>query len=190
MTTRIRPTIAALIFAAAVLVIVPAHSAFAETDAEADAGLRADSRAALASLYSQTPAAKSLGESAKAILVFPNVVKAGFIVGAQYGNGVLLRGGKTTGYYNTVQGSVGYQAGVEKFGYALFLMTDSAIKFLNDSHGWELGVGPEIVIVDQGAAAQLSTTTAKKDVYAFYFDQKGLMGGVSIQGTKVTHLDK
>ena len=190
MITRFRPITAALLIAAAAFVIVPAYHAVAETDAQADAGLRADARAALASLYSQTPAAKALGDQAKAVLVFPNVVKAGFIVGAQYGNGVLLKGGKTVGYYNTVQGSVGYQAGVEKFGYALFLMTDSAVKYLNDSQGWELGVGPEIVIVDQGAAAQLSTTTAKKDVYAFYFDQKGLMGGVSIQGTKVTRLDK
>jgi len=190
MITRIRPMIAALLIAAAAVVIAPSRQAFAETDAEADAGLRADSRAALASLYSQTPAAKALGEQAKAVLVFPNVVKAGFIVGAQYGNGVLLKGGKTTAYYNTVQGSVGYQAGVEKFGYALFLMTDSSLKYLMESHGWELGVGPEIVVIDRGAAAQLSTTTAKKDVYAFYFDQKGLMGGVSIQGTKVTHLDK
>lgn len=189
MNIRFRPITAALLMAAA-FAFLPVHSAFAETDAEADAGLRADSRAALASLYSQTPAAKTLGEQAKAVLIFPNVVKAGFIVGAQYGNGVLLQGGKTTGYYNTVQGSVGYQAGVEKFGYALFLMTDSSVKYLRESHGWELGVGPEIVVVDQGAAAQLSTTTAKKDVYAFYFDQKGLMGGVSIQGTKVTHLDK
>lgn len=189
MITRLRPITAALLMAAA-FAMLPAHSVLAETDAEADAGLRADSRAALASLYSQTPAAKSLGEQAKAVLVFPNVVKAGFIVGAQYGNGVLLKGGRTVGYYNTVQGSVGYQAGVEKFGYALFLMTDSSVNYLKQSHGWELGVGPEVVIVDQGAAAQLSTTTAKKDVYAFYFDQKGLMGGVSIQGTKVTHLDK
>jgi len=194
MITRIRPILAALTISAATfvasIVMVPAPGAFAETDAEADAGLRADSRAALASLYSQTPAAKALGEQAKAVLVFPNVVKAGFIVGAQYGNGVMLRGGKTVGYYNTVQGSVGYQAGVEKFGYALFLMTDSAVKYVNDTAGWELGVGPEVVIIDQGGAAQLSTTTAKKDVYAFYFDQKGLMGGVSIQGTKVTHLDR
>lgn len=190
MITRFSPITAAVFLAAATFLTIPVGSAFAETQAESDADLRADSRAALASLYSQAPAAKALGESAKGVLVFPNVVKAGFIVGAQYGTGVLLKGGKTTGYFNTVQGSVGYQAGVEKFGYALFLMTDSAVKYLDDSQGWELGVGPEIVIVDQGAAAQLSTTTAKKDVYAFYFDQKGLMGGVSIQGTKVTRLDK
>jgi lipid-binding SYLF domain-containing protein len=158
--------------------------------AESAAGLSADAHAALNSLYSQTPSAKTLANSAKAILVFPNVVKAGFIAGAQYGDGVLLKGGKTSAYYNTMTGSVGFQAGVEKFGYVLFFMTNNSLKYLDRSDGWELGVGPEVVIVDVGAAAQLSTTTAKKDIYAFFFDPKGLMGGVSIQGTKITRIHK
>jgi lipid-binding SYLF domain-containing protein len=154
--------------------------------AESEAGLRADARAALDSLYKQTPSARTLAEHAKGVLVFPNIVKAGFIVGAQYGDGVLFKGGKAAGLYNTITGSVGYQAGVEKFGYAMFFMTDSALAYLDRSEGLELGVGPEVVIVDQGLAASLSTTTAKKDIYVFYFDQKGLMAGVSIQGTKIT----
>jgi lipid-binding SYLF domain-containing protein len=158
--------------------------------AEDAAGLRADARAALDSLYRQTPSAKVLANNAKAVLVFPNVVKAGFIGGAQYGEGVLMRGGKWTSYYNTIQGSVGFQAGVEKFAYALFFMTSSAVSYLDKSDGWELGVGPEIVIVDVGGAAQLSTTTAHKDIYVFFFDPKGLMGGVSIQGTKITRIRK
>lgn len=186
MIERLRPIAATLFLTAAALVVAGPGVAFAE-DA---AGLQADARAALQSLYAQTPAASILAKNAKAVLVFPNVVKAGFIVGAQYGEGLLLKGGKTSGYYNTVAGSVGYQAGVEKFGYALFFMTDSAVKYLDKSEGWELGVGPEVVIVDQGGAAQLSTTTAKSDVYAFYFDQKGLMAGVSIQGTKVSRISK
>lgn len=183
--TLSRRSASLLLAVAAALVVVP-HVARAESEA----GLHADARAALESLYKQTPAAKALGERAKAILVFPNVVKAGFIVGAQYGDGVLIKAGKITGDYNTVTGSVGYQAGVEKFGYALFLMSDAAIKYLNKSDGWELGTGPEIVIVDTGAAAQISTTTGRKDVYAFYFDQKGLMAGVSLQGTKVTRVHR
>src|SRR5205814_1867237 len=107
-----------------------------------------------------------------------------------YGDGVLLKSGKASGYYNTVTGSVGYQAGVEKFGYAMFFMTDAMLRYLAKSDGWELGAGPEVTIVDQGLAKSLSTTTAKKDIYVFYFDQKGLMGGVSIQGTKVTRLSR
>ncbi|MFN2378152.1 MAG: YSC84-related protein [Candidatus Binatia bacterium] len=183
MFDSIRPLAAAFLLATAAVVTAPGH-AFADDEA----GLRADARAALASLYAQTPSAKTLGDEAKGILVFPNVVKAGFIVGAQYGDGVLMKGGKTTGYYNTITGSVGYQAGVEKFGYALVFMTDAALQYLDKSDGWELGTGPEVVIIDQGAAASISTTTARKDVYAFYFDQKGLMAGVSIQGTKITRL--
>jgi lipid-binding SYLF domain-containing protein len=158
--------------------------------AEDATGLRADAHAALASLYKQAPSAKTLGDEAAAVLVFPNVVKAGFIVGAQYGEGVLFRKGKASGYYSTVQGSVGYQAGVEKFGYALFFMTPKAAAYLDRSDGWELGAGPEVVIVDMGAAASLSTTTGKKDIYAFFFDPKGLMAGVSVQGTKITRIAK
>ena len=110
--------------------------------------------ATLQKLYAAVPVAKTIGEKARAVLVFPNVVKAGFIVGAQYGDGVLFKGGKSAGDYNTIAGSVGYQAGAEKFGYALFLMNDAALKYLDDSAGWELGAGPEIVIIDQGAAAR------------------------------------
>ncbi len=186
MFARIHPFAASLLIALSTVVIAPPVAAFAESAA----GLQADSNAALASLYQQTPSAKVLAKNARAILIFPNVVKAGFIVGAQYGEGVLEKGGKPSGYYNTITGSVGYQAGVEKFGYALFFMTNSAVKYLDKSDGWELGVGPEVVIVDQGAAAQLSTTTGKKDIYAFFFDPKGLMAGVSIQGTKVSRVHK
>ena len=186
MIASVRSFTAALLVAATIVTIASPRVAAAE-DA---AGLRADAGAALNSLYAQTPSSKVLAGSAKAILVFPNVVKAGFIGGVQYGEGALMRGGKWAGYYNTIQGSVGFQAGVEKFAYALFFMTGSAAKYLDDSDGWELGVGPEIVVIDVGGAAQLSTTTAHKDIYAFFFDPKGLMGGVSIQGTKVTRITK
>ena len=188
MFDRFRSIAAALLIVASMIAVASPNRAIAESEA----GLRADAHAALDSLYKQAPSARILGDHAKGILIFPNIVKAGFIVGAQYGDGVLLKGGKTSGYYNTVQGSVGYQAGVEKFGYAIFLMTNATLRYLDAdrSAGWELGVGPEITIVDQGVAASLSTTTAKKNIYVFYFDQKGLMGGVSIQGTKVTRLNK
>ncbi len=167
-------------------VAMPTRAAFAESGP----GLREDASAALAALYKQTPSAKVLGDHAKAILVFPNIVKAGFIVGGQYGEGVLYRGGKPAGYYSSVAASYGLQAGAQAFGYALFLMTDNAVKYLNKSEGWEIGVGPSIVIVDEGAAKNLSSTTLQKDVYGIIFDQKGLMAGIGIQGTKVTRISK
>jgi lipid-binding SYLF domain-containing protein len=112
------------------------------------------------------------------------------MVGGQFGEGALLKEGKTAGYYNTVQLSYGLQAGIQKYGYALFLMTDSALKWIDKSDGWEIGTGPTIVVMDTGAAAAITTTTAQSEIYAFFFDQKGLMGGIGLQGTKITKIKK
>jgi lipid-binding SYLF domain-containing protein len=111
-------------------------------------------------------------------------------VGGQYGEGSLLKGGEISGYYNTIQVSYGLQAGLQKYGYVLFFMTDSGMNWLDKSDGWEIGVGPSIVVVDAGLAKSLTTTTAKDDIYAFFFDQKGLMGGLGLQGTKITKISK
>jgi len=146
--------------------------------------------AALTKLYANTPKAKELAAKATGILVFPGVVKAGFLVGGLFGEGVLLKGGKAVAYYNTVAASYGLQAGVQKYGYAMFFMNDGALQYLDRSDGWELGTGPSIVIVDQGAARSLSTSTARDDIYAFIFDQKGLMAGLGLQGTKITKIEK
>lgn len=170
----------------AVLATVPTPPAFALSASE----LRQDAEAALAHLYKETPSAKVLGDQAKAVLIFPNIVKAGFIVGGQFGEGVLMKGGAVSGYYSSVAASYGLQAGVQGFGYALFLMTDSAVRYLDKSDGWELGVGPSVVIIDAGKARSLTTTTLKDDVYAFIFDQKGLMAGLGVQGSKITKISK
>ena len=177
MTRHARHFGAVFSLAAAMMLAAPATAADS---------LDQDVRNALNSLYKSTPAAKALGAKAKAILVFPRIIKAGLIVGGQGGDGALLRGGKIVSYYNTGGLSVGLQAGAQAYGYALFLMSDAAVKQLDVADGWELGVGPSIVVVDHGAAAALTTTTAHSDVYAFFFDQKGLMAGIGIQGSKVT----
>jgi lipid-binding SYLF domain-containing protein len=144
--------------------------------------------AALAGLYSQNEAARALGAKAKAVLVFPDIRKAAFIVGAQYGYGALRRGSKTVGYYRTGAASYGFQAGVKQFGYALFFMTNAALNYLDASGGWAIGTGPSLVVVDQGIARSLTTTSLRADVYAFVFDQKGLMGGIGIEGSKITRI--
>jgi lipid-binding SYLF domain-containing protein len=154
------------------------------------AGIDADANAALHKLYETQPVAKMLGKKAAGILIFPNIVKAGFVIGAQYGEGVLKKSGKTAGYYNSVAGSYGLQAGIQSFGYVLFLMTDSAVEYLDKSAGWEIGVGPSIVVVDAGIARTLTSTTLKSDIYAFIFNQKGLMAGLGLQGTKITKIKK
>ncbi|GAB6193979.1 lipid-binding SYLF domain-containing protein [Desulfocastanea catecholica] len=143
---------------------------------------------ALQSLYQTAPAAKKLAEVAKGILVFPNIIKGGLGIGGQYGEGALRENGKTTGYYKTMAASYGLQAGVQTFGYALFFIDDESLAYLKKSKGWELGVGPSLVVVDKGAATSLTTSTVKSGIYAFIFKQKGLMAGIGIQGSKITKI--
>jgi len=159
----------------------PARAASAkEINTKADASLK--------QLLDSTPAARSLSKSAKAILIFPDIVKGGFIIGGQVGDGVLREKGESTAYYRSVAASYGLQAGVQSFGYVLFFMDNESRAYLDRSEGWEIGVGPSIVIMDEGMGKTMTTTTAKKGVYAFIFGQKGLMAGLGIQGTKITKI--
>jgi lipid-binding SYLF domain-containing protein len=148
-----------------------------------------DARGSLADLYKHTPGAKALGDKAVGVLVFPSIVKGGFIIAGQFGDGALRKGGKTVAYYRSLAASYGFQAGVQAFGYVLFFMDDASLKYLDNSAGFELGTGPSLVVLDAGFGKNLSTTTLQKGVYAFIFDQKGLMGGVGIQGTKITKIN-
>jgi lipid-binding SYLF domain-containing protein len=149
-----------------------------------------DATATLKSLYRSEPIVRVIGEKAKAVLVFPNIVKAGFIVRRQYGEGVLLVNGIPIAHYGSEAVSFGLQAGMQSFGYALFLMNENALRYLDESDGWELGGDPSIIIVDNRIAKSLRTTTWKENVYAFIFDQQGLMAGLGIQGSKITKLEK
>ena len=146
--------------------------------------------AAIARMIEAVPNAKMFAAKAKGILIFPTMVKAGFLFGAQYGEGALRREGKTVGYYSSVAGSYGLQAGVQSFGYALFFMSDSALSYLDKSAGFEVGVGPSVVVLDQGAAKAMTTTTMKDEIYAVFFGQKGLMAGLGVQGTKITKMKR
>ena len=174
----------------AVLVLAIAVFAAGQARAASGAELAKESRAALQSLFANSPGAKSLGDKAKGILVFPSVTKAGLIVGGQGGEGVLLENGKVTDYYSTGAASVGLQAGVQTYGYALFFMNDEDLKYLKTSSGWSLGTGPNIVVADAGAAKDASTLTGKKGVYGFIFDQKGLMAGLGLVGQKISKIKK
>jgi lipid-binding SYLF domain-containing protein len=175
-----------LVLAFASSTLITPNPAAAASAAE----ITSDANNSLKTLYAKSPVAKTMGGKAKGILVFPGIVKGGFMVGGQYGEGALLKGGQPAGYYNTVSASYGLQAGIQKYGYALFFMTDSAMGWLDKSDGWEIGVGPSIVVVDTGAAMSTTTTTVQSEIYAFFFDQKGLMGGLGLQGTKITKMKK
>jgi len=143
----------------------------------------------LANLFTNTPDAKVLADKAVAVLVFPRIVKGGFIIGGQFGDGALRKNGKSVAYYRSLAASYGFQAGIQAFGYVLFFMDDESVRYLNNSDGWELGVGPSLVVLDSGFGKNLSTTTLQKGVYAFIFDQTGIMAGMGIQGTKITKIN-
>ena len=174
----------------AMTVLVTVFSTAPPVAASSAAEINRGADTALAKLYAAVPNARPLGQRAKGILIFPEVVKAGFLFGAQYGDGALRRRGKTVGYYNTVAGSYGLQAGAQKFGYALFFMSDSALAYLDKSEGFEVGVGPSIVIVDSGKAVTHTTSTVQSDLYAFIFDQRGLMAGLGLQGSKISRIER
>ncbi len=184
MSTCVRVTGTLLVVALIATTLVSPGPAVATDPAVMDREVAA----ALDVLYATTPSAKPIGASAKAILVFPNIVKAGFLVGAQYGDGAMLVNGKPVGYYNIVAASYGLQAGVQSFGYAMFVMTDSAREYLDRTGGFEIGVGPSVVVLDEGMAKNLTTSTMKDDIYAFVFGQKGLMAGLGLQGSKITKI--
>jgi lipid-binding SYLF domain-containing protein len=184
------PTIRSLKLAGIVVAAVLATTVPRPARAATAAELNRDSAAALSKLYARQPSAKLLGERAKGILVFPSMVKAGFMFGGQLGEGVLRKNGKVDGYYNSVAASYGFQAGAQKFGYALFFMNDAALRQLDATHGFEVGVGPSLVVVDQGKGKSITSNTISSDVYAFIFDQKGLMGGAGVQGSKITRIKK
>ena len=156
------------------------------TAADKAAKIAADAQAALGTLYEKTPSAKTLGQRATAILVFPEVTKAGFVVGGQHGDGALFKGGTAVAYYKTTGASVGLQAGAQTYAYALFFMSEKALQQLDKAGGFEIGSGPNVVMMDEGKAASLTTTTAKDDIYAFVFGQKGLMAGIDIGGNKIS----
>jgi lipid-binding SYLF domain-containing protein len=171
------------------LLAIIAACAGSATAATADrAALERDARNVYQKLTARVTAAKALSRDAVAVLVFPKITKAGLVVGGQFGDGVLFREGKAAGYYNTSGASYGLQAGAQQYGYVMFFMNEKSLKTLTENDGFEVGVGPSIVVVDQGMGKSLTSTTAKDDIYAFIFSQKGLMAGLGLQGNKITRL--
>jgi lipid-binding SYLF domain-containing protein len=180
-TTKFRYTLPLLALA---LTVAATTNLIAQKGAEIDS----KANAAYATLLAGSPAATRIAKESKAVLVFPSIKKAGFMIGGQYGEGSLRSAGQTLGYYKTSAASFGLQAGGQKFGYAMFFMNDKALEYLKKSDGWEVGMGPSFVVVDKGKATSMTTTTLQDDVYVFFFDQKGLMGGLGIQGTKISQI--
>jgi lipid-binding SYLF domain-containing protein len=145
---------------------------------------------ALEVLFRTNPVAADIAKQSRAVLVFPSIVKAGLVFGGAYGEGELKQGPQVLNYYNSFSASWGLQIGAQAYGYAVFLMSEKALEYIDRSEGWEIGVGPTVVIVNEGIAKNLSTTTLKDDAYAFIFDQEGLMAGISIEGSKISKIKR
>jgi lipid-binding SYLF domain-containing protein len=182
-----RATIAGVIMGT--VFICAANASVAQDKGKEEAAkLAQESQAALQQLYANVPLAKTIGPTAEAILVFPKVTKAGLGIGGQYGEGTLLKKGTAAAYYKTTGASIGLQAGGQTYGYAMFFMNQKSLDEFVNASGFEVGVGPSIVVVDEGMGKSTTTTTLKGDIYAFIFGQKGLMAGLGIQGNKITKI--
>jgi lipid-binding SYLF domain-containing protein len=154
----------------------------AEIDAEVDA--------ALVRFYEEVPGAKDLAKKAKGILIFPKVIKAGFGVGGEYGEGALRIGGKSVGYYNTAAASIGLQVGVQARAEVLMFMTQEALERFRASDGWEVGVDGSVTVVNTGVAGEIDTISFDAPVIGFIFGEQGLMANLSLEGAKITKIAK
>jgi lipid-binding SYLF domain-containing protein len=171
-----RAVVAAM--AAAPILPTVAHAASPPEEAEADAALQR--------LLSENEAARKISAQSKAVLIFPKVTKAGLGIGGLHGKGVLREGGRTVADYRITAASFGLQAGAQTFSYVLFFVTDKALDHLHNSKGWSIGSGPSVVVLDEGKAKAVNTTTLRDDVYAFISGQSGLMAGLGLEGTKIS----
>jgi len=172
------------------IVILLLAIAISFTGCAADASVSREAHASLNRLVNQSPAAALLATKAKGVLVFPDILKGGFVFSGLGGDGALIQNGETTGYYNITGMSFGFLAGVQVYSYALFLMRDEDLEYLNQSNGFEVGAGPSIVVVNAGLSRSLTTSTARKGMYGFFFNETGLMGSLDLQGSKITRMQR
>jgi len=151
--------------------------------------LDAAADSALSRLYAQQPGSKELVNSARGVLVFPSVVSAGFLIGGAHGQGVLRKAGKTTGYYSMTEGQIGLLAGAQSQAIFILFMTDGALKKFESSSGWTAGADANITMLTVGANAQVTTQTAQQEIIGFVLTNSGLMGSVSLNGSRITRLN-
>jgi lipid-binding SYLF domain-containing protein len=183
---RARRRLSAPLAMLAAVLLLPAGPALASNGAEIDA--KAD--LALERLLGESETAREVNDRAVAVLVFPDIVKAGFGVGGQYGEGALRRDGGTIGYYNIAAASFGLQIGAQSFSQAIFFMTEDALDFFERSEGFELGADAKVALANEGLGYNVTTSTIQDPIIAFVFGQQGLMAGVTIEGSKITEIER
>ncbi|MEE4301527.1 MAG: YSC84-related protein [Pseudomonadales bacterium] len=161
-------------------------SAQAATAEEIEA--RAD--AAIERLVAAAPEARQLMSRARAVLIFPRVIKAGIGVGGEYGEGVLRQGGESIEYYSTASASIGFQFGAQAKAQFLLFMTDDGLGNFRRADGWEVGVDASVTLVKIGAGGSLDTTNIADPVVAFVLADRGLMYDASLAGTKISRIQR
>jgi lipid-binding SYLF domain-containing protein len=169
---------------AAILGLTPVGPGYAATAREVDVSVDV----ALEGFYKEVKGAGEFTKSAKGMLVLPNVIKGGFVFGAEYGEGAMRVGGKNVDYYSIAAGSFGLQIGAEKKDIVIIFMTDEALKGFQASSGWEAGVDGNIALIEVGTGGRLDTTTLREPIVAFVFGVKGLMADISFKGAKFTRI--
>jgi lipid-binding SYLF domain-containing protein len=168
------------------LVFGAARGASAASAYEIDA----DVDNALGHFYRTVGGARELVRDAAAVLVFPSVVKAGMGIGGEYGEGALRRRGHTEDYYNTVSASFGFQLGVQARTVVILFMTEEALGSFRRKHGWKVGVDGSVALITVGVGGSIDTNQIKKPVIGFILDQKGLMYNLTLEGSKITRIDR
>ncbi|NPV06274.1 MAG: twin-arginine translocation pathway signal [Syntrophaceae bacterium] len=151
--------------------------------------LNTDADAALSRLYAQVAGSEQMVRQARGVLVFPNVLEAGFVFGASRGNGVLRVGGRTVSYHTTTSGSWGLQAGAQSTAVFILFMTDEALNRFQNSSGWTVGTDASVTLISVGASAQVTTATAQQPVVGYVLSNRGLMAGITLEGTRITRMD-
>ena len=178
-----RPLLAAL---ALVMAASTAIWAAPSAQARSAAQITREGEDTLHKLEAREPSSRLFARHSRAVLVFPSIFKAGLVFGGESGNGVLLVNGHPAGFYNLSGGTWGLQIGAQKFSYVVFFMNDGALRYLRKSGGFAVGTGPSVAIINTGAGAEANSMTITKDVYAFPFNEKGLMADLTLQGTKIS----
>lgn len=176
---------AGMVFSGCTMTTNKASASAAEQRQEINSG----TDATLSKLYETSPQSKALVQRAKGVLVFPSVLSASFIVGAQHGKGVLRVGGVDAGYYSTTAGSVGFQAGAQSKAMVLLFMTDEALEKFRKSDGWTVGADATVAVANVGANGSIDTNTAQQPIVGFVMNNGGLMAGVSLEGAKISKIN-
>lgn len=179
-TGRVAAVAAAVVVAGTVVV------AWADTAAEIDAGVRA----ARETCFKQVPGCRLAAANASGMLVFPEITEAGLVIGGAYGEGALVVGGTTVAYYSTSSGSIGLQIGAEKHAQIIMFMTPRALDDFRHSSGWEAGVDASVTLIDKGNSGNIDTLIDKEPVIAFAFGHQGLMGDLSVEGSRISSIER